>query len=134
VLSHHKLTDHARWVIGEYIKNLRTERKGDTMAITREERELAQKIYEKYGSTLHALQEALQIEGDEELDFDIQTSGGKRTSIEVKVAGKKIAAKTFRQLANDVVSELNSLGKLGDLLLPWGAGNSRYFMVRVDLE
>jgi hypothetical protein len=134
LLSHHKLTDHARWVIGEYIKNLRTERKGDTMAITREERELAQKIYEKYGSTLHALQEALQIEGEEELDFDVPTNDRKRTIIEVKVAGKKIVAKTFRQLANDVVSELNSLGKLDDLLLPWGAGNSRYFMVRVDLD
>ena len=63
-----------------------------------------------------------------------QTSGGKRTSIEVKVNGKKMTAKTFRQLANDVVSELNSLNKLDQLLLPWGAGNSRYFMVRIDTD
>jgi hypothetical protein len=134
VLAHHKLTDHARWVIGEYIKNLRTERKGDSMAITREERELALKIYEKYGETLLSLQEALHMDGQEELDLEVQSNGGRRTSIEVKVGDKKITAKTFRQLANDVVTELNGLGKLDQLLLPWGAGNSRYFMVRIDID
>lgn len=134
ILSHHKLTDHACWVIGEYIKNLRTERKGETMAITREERELARQIFEKYSETLLALQEALQMEGDEELDFSAPTNGGKRTNIEVKVDGKKFVAKTFRQLVKDVVSELNNLGKLDQLLLPWGEGNSRYFMVRLDAD
>jgi hypothetical protein len=132
VLAHHQLTAHAHWVIGEYIKNLRTERKGETMAITREERDLARQIYEKYGETLLALQEALQIDGTEDLDFAVQTGDGKRTSIEVKVGGKKIVSKTFRQLANDVVTELYNLGKLDQLLMPWGSGNSRYFMVRVD--
>lgn len=134
VLEHHKLMDHARWVIGEYIKNLRTERKGSAMAITREERELARQIYEKYGKTLLALQDALQMEGNEDLDFSAQSTGGKRTSIEVKVGDRIITAKTFRQLANDVVSELNRIGVLDKLLMPWGAGNSRYFMVRVDTD
>ena len=48
--------DHQNDVrVSEYINNLRTERKGETMAITNEERKLAKELTDKYSSTFDAI-------------------------------------------------------------------------------
>jgi hypothetical protein len=134
VLNHHKLTNHARWVIKEYIANLRTERKGETMAITNEERELVKQIYAKYESTFIAMQEVLRSEGYEEVADATPLSNGKRSDIEVKVGGVSFVAKTFKTLSKDVITYLYRNNKLNNVLMPWGAGNSRYFIVAIDDE
>ena len=134
IMAHHKLTNHARWVIDEYINNLRTERKGETMAITNEERKLVKEIFIKYQATFMAIQEILQSEGIEDIDISMQTSNGKRSDIEVKVDGNSFVAKTFKQLAQNVVTELYKTNKLNNVLMPWGTGNSRHFIVEIDEE
>lgn len=132
ILQHHNLAEHARWVIREYIKNLRTERKGSSMAITHEERELAVKIFKQYQTTFQALQDALHMEGQEELDLQPIPGATRRPPITVSVGGEKLTAPTFKKLAGLIVLQLQKMGRMDKMLMPWGLGNVRYFIVRVD--
>ncbi len=132
ISRHHQLSEHARWVISEYVKNLRSERKGTTLAITNEERALAKKLFEDYQSTFLALQDALHMDGQEELDFQPSPGATRRPSLTVKVGGEKITAPTFKKLAGMIVMHLQKMGRMDKMLMPWGLGNVRYFIVRVD--
>lgn len=134
VMEHHKLSNHARWVISEYINNLRTERKGETMAVTNEERELAKALTAKYSSTFDAIWNILYSANNEGNETSTQPNGAKRPDIAVKVDGKSYKAKTFKQLARDVVTDLYKDDKLDGLMMPWGTGSSRHFIVVISPE
>ena len=132
ILKHKNLRKHGRWVITEYINNLRTERKGSVMAYTKEEVDLAQAIYERHKTTFDRFSDALQQRRQSQYDELTAQNISKRSEIIVSVDGTQMKGTTFKNIAIDVVSFLDKQGHFKDFTLPWGFGTSRFFMVQVD--
>jgi hypothetical protein len=134
LLNHKRLSAHARWVITEYINNLRTDRKGAVMAYTKEEITLAHAIYDRHRATFDKLSTILQQGMAPEADEYGVNGTTKRIELCVVVNGITIKKKTFRDLAVTVIETLEKTAAWEKLTLPWGFGTSRYFIVNLVSE
>jgi hypothetical protein len=126
LLNHKRLSEHARWVITEYINNLRTDRKDEFMAYTKEEITLANAIYDRHRTTFDKLSNILQQGMAPEPGAD---GTPKRSEMCVVVNGRTIKKKTFKELAIAVINELEHTPAWKKLSVPWGFGTSRFFII-----
>jgi hypothetical protein len=126
LLKHKRLSTHARWVITEYINNLRADRKDAFMAYTEEEFALANAIYSRHQLTFDKLSNILQQGMAPEPEAD---GTPKRSELHVIVNGLIIKKKTFKELAIAVIEAIEQTAAWKKLSIPWGFGTSRFFIV-----
>lgn len=128
ILSHPSLNPAVRFVIEQYVHNLAIPHKGIKMAISRQERELARSLYEKYSDVIDAIIEVL--EEDERVDASAisPAEGRARGRIEVKMDGRSFVADSTGDLLEQVLKYWVDANKLSATPLPWGVSDKRYFV------
>ncbi|MCH8093321.1 MAG: PD-(D/E)XK nuclease family protein [Chloroflexi bacterium] len=130
--EHHALSPHVEPFIEQYIKNLRIPYKGNKMAITQEERELARAIYDQYSDVFETISEALRDEG---IEIELEEAAARKESrssgrMAVKIDGREFEGFTVPELFGACLKYLVDTGVVSKMPLPWGRGTNRYVIAR----
>jgi len=130
LLDHPSLNEKVKPFIIQYIKNLKTRYRGIKMAITNEEKRLAQSLYEKYSDVFDSIYDALVSTGA--IDFSTselsETKGRASGRMAIRIENKVFSNTTVRLLFEDILKHLVDADYILKMPLPWGISNDRYVL------
>ena len=131
-LDHEDFDADMRPVIDHYVRALRSPVKGEKMAITDEERELAKAIYTKFESTLKLLTECLESSSEPEAEVGRNLAaampGGKQL-LELPMSdGSTIRGKSVGKFFLAVLNYADAAGKIEKLAMPVRLGRVSYLL------
>lgn len=136
-LEHDGLNREMDILIRHYVENLRSTTRTGSLAMTKEERDLAQAIVERHRQTLARLAEYLANEGDDAL---FTALGGAKDPAEyvpliIELSnGEAIKGKTVPEFFRAVLTRIEEDGRLEELELPYPSGRKRYLINRVPVH
>jgi len=136
-LGHPSLPQRTKFLLSEYVENLRT-MKGESMSvISEEERELAKQIWGKHKEALRLLARALEdVPETQSVTNTVladEDDGGSPT-LSITVNGQPIMGDTVPEFLEDYLTKLDQLGVLAAAekkgLIPYRTSDKRYFIAR----
>lgn len=126
VLQHPRLNEKVRPFVLQYVQNLRIPYRGVRMAITKEEKELALALYEKYDDVFDAIYDILVETGAiEHSTSEISSKGRASGRIAVRVDDNIFDDSSLGGLFTKVLKFVVDSGLVKKLPLPWGVSKSR---------
>jgi hypothetical protein len=130
ILDHPNINEKVKPFIIQYIKNLKFRYRGIKMAITNEEKKIAQELYEKYSDVFDSIYDALQSSGTIDFSTSETDSNKGRASgkIAIKIDGKIIEAETVRNLFKLILKYIVDNKVISKIPLPWGNSSKRYIL------
>lgn len=129
ILAHPNLNEKTKPFVVQYIKNLRTPRQGIKMAITEEEKRVAEALYEKYCEVFDAIFETLVANGTlDQGTSDLEPRGRASGRIAVRIGKKVFSDTTVRTLFQQALKYLVDSKQIDKLPLPWGPSTKRHLL------
>ena len=140
-LAHRDLSPTMRPLVEHYVSNLRSALKGEKLAVTEEELELARRICRKHSKTFRMLAEVLKYdpEADEEVVADVEAvadsaegpSGQK--VIEVTLSdGTIVRGDTVRRFIRAALEHLDASGLIANVDMPFSTGGTRRWFLNAE--
>lgn len=132
-LANPKISNFGRAILEEYIKTLRQpnpEKGNRRMIITEKERELAQKIAEKYGDVIDVL---LQTQRPEEFAEISNSASQKKATIRLSLKnGQVFTSRSIPELYAAVLKYLVDNRLIDRLEMPYSLGRTQYLLTTED--
>ncbi len=128
-LEHPDLDDVVRPLIEQYVDALRIPMNGTKLAVSQEEKDLANDLYKRHQTTFEALFEVLaEAKDNPQLQALVEASrNAEKQPILLKVGGKTITGTSGSDLFKNTALFLDKLGKLAPLV-PFSTGTKRYLV------
>lgn len=129
-ISHPNLSEEAELIISQYIKNMRLSHKGIKMATTKDEKDLAIYLYEKYQDVFDTIIDVLtNEEWIEVAPIQSHSYYGRSTGrIAVRFNDVEFEGSSSRTLLENVLKYIVDNGLIKKIPLPWGTGTKRYIV------
>lgn len=130
LLDHPSLNDKVKPFIVQYVKNLKIPQKGIKMAITAEEKKMAEALYEKYSDVFDTIFDTLiAAELIVPKKSGVKVSRGRaKGRLAVKLDGKVIDGTMVADVYEKALNYLVDKRYLHKLPLPWGTTDQRYIV------
>jgi hypothetical protein len=123
--KHLNLSTETSYLINQYINTLRIPMKGNKLAITDEEKELAYALYEKHKDTFEIIQAVLA----EEIDLKVSAKNPSDT-LKISINNKKILGNTVKEYYMNILKYLVDNKIPMDKILPFETGTKRYLIAK----
>lgn len=127
-LQHPSISTFGQFTLSEYIKTLKYRQKGgEPLAITQQERDMVNALWEKHEVAIRALYEILSQSNDDVAP--LTTVGGQaQNSIKIKIGNKVFDEPSVTKLYDQVLQFLVDGNHLSNLQLPVATGAKRYLI------
>ena len=124
-LEHPDMDTEMAVCLRHYIRNLRMVINGRSLAMSKEERELAEKVVGKYKDTLKLLAKVLkESDGDFELENTLAKQDG-QSPLCISIPGEKpVEGATIPELFYNILQRLQDTNRLNELEIPLARGKS----------